>query len=120
MPGHVGTSISANTRRVLQGREDDSLSAGELEGMRNRMLRQGRKPEDVTDEKLQSRVDEQIRRFREEAPVSAAQAAQIMLQAVRDERWRVILGEDSKRLDERVRADPEGAYDQEQMGGWRP
>jgi hypothetical protein len=49
--------------------------------------------------------------FRDGAPVNAAQAATIILDGVRAGRWRILVGEDAKALDERVRADPEGAYD---------
>jgi hypothetical protein len=48
--------------------------------------------------------------FRDNAPVSAAEAATMMLDAVRDGRWRVLLGDDARALDEAVRADPEGIY----------
>ena len=49
--------------------------------------------------------------FRDKAPVSAAQAATIILDGVRAGTWRILIGQDAKRLDERVRAKPEAAYD---------
>ncbi|MCY4276608.1 MAG: SDR family NAD(P)-dependent oxidoreductase [Gammaproteobacteria bacterium] len=48
--------------------------------------------------------------FEQTAPTSAAQAAEVILEGVRQEQWRILIGEDAKRLDEMVRADPEGAY----------
>jgi hypothetical protein len=49
--------------------------------------------------------------FRDNAPVSAAQAATVILDGVRAGEWRILVGEDAKALDEAVRADPHGAYD---------
>ena len=49
--------------------------------------------------------------FRDNAPVSSAQAATIILDGVRNDEWRILVGADAKALDERVRADPESAYD---------
>ena len=54
--------------------------------------------------------------FRDNAPMSAAQAAAVILQGVRDERWRILVGDDAVALDERVRADPEHAYDTMLLG----
>ena len=48
--------------------------------------------------------------FEQFAPTTAAQAAEIILDGVREERWRILVGEDAKRLDEMVREDAEGAY----------
>jgi hypothetical protein len=48
--------------------------------------------------------------------VTAGEAATIILDAVKAERWRVLVGEDAHKLDERVRADPERAYDPDFSG----
>ena len=48
--------------------------------------------------------------FESLAPTSSAEAAQIILDGVRAERWRILVGDDAKRLDQMVREDPEGAY----------
>ena len=44
-------------------------------------------------------------------PTTAAQAAKIILDGVKAERWRILVGDDAHRLDERVREKPEAAYD---------
>ena len=51
--------------------------------------------------------------FRDKAPVSAAEAATIILDGVRSGAWRILIGEDAKKIDSAVRAKPEGAYDAE-------
>jgi hypothetical protein len=71
------------------------------------------------------RVVERERRFRDEAPTSAAEAATIILDGVKADRWRILVGEDAHRLDERVRQSPERAYDVDffesfaRESGWR-
>jgi hypothetical protein len=49
--------------------------------------------------------------FRDKAPLSAAQAATIILDGVRSGTWRILVGEDATRIDATVRAKPEAACD---------
>ena len=49
--------------------------------------------------------------FRDKAPVTAAEAAAVILDGVRSGAWRILIGEDAKLIDARVRAKPEAAYD---------
>ncbi|HTN78494.1 MAG TPA: hypothetical protein VMK16_02375, partial [Acidimicrobiales bacterium] len=49
--------------------------------------------------------------FKTMAPVSAAQAATVILDAVKAGKWRILIGDDAHRLDEVVRSNPEGIYD---------
>ena len=49
--------------------------------------------------------------FRDKAPLSAAQAATIILEGVRSGTWRILVGQDAAMIDERIRANPEAAYD---------
>ena len=48
--------------------------------------------------------------FRDNAPMTAAQAATVILDGVRKNEWRILVGEDAKQLDEAVRKDPWAAY----------
>ena len=48
-------------------------------------------------------------------PTTAGEAAAMMLQGVRDERWRVLLGDDAQVLDRLVRENPEEAYEESFM-----
>ena len=57
-----------------------------------------------------SQLDERRRTFRDEAPTTAAAAAKIILDGVKAERWRILVGDDAHKLDERVRQTPEKAY----------
>jgi NAD(P)-dependent dehydrogenase (short-subunit alcohol dehydrogenase family) len=113
MPGHIGTSIMSNSRKVQSGTDSDRLTDAEVALMRTRLAMGGMDTADMSDEQLQAFAAEQARSFREEAPTSAAQAATIILDGVKAGRWRILVGDDAHRLDERVRATPEQAYDRE-------
>jgi NAD(P)-dependent dehydrogenase (short-subunit alcohol dehydrogenase family) len=109
MPGHIGTSIASNTRKVLAHNDSDEMSKEELERARARFAAAGDK--NVTDAMIQGLVAEGARRFLEDAPMTAAAAAKVILDGVKADRWRILVGEDAHRMDEMVRADPEHAYE---------
>jgi hypothetical protein len=111
MPGHIGTSIVANSRKVIAGAEEDALSADELARARQRMARMGMDADSIPDEAIQALVAEQARRFLENAPTTAAEAAKIILDGVKAERWRILVGDDAHKMDQLVRGDPENAYE---------
>jgi NAD(P)-dependent dehydrogenase (short-subunit alcohol dehydrogenase family) len=111
MPGHIGTSIVANSRKVLSGNDADELSPADLERARERIGRMGVDLAALTDQAIQAMVAEQHRRFLEEAPMTAAAAATVILDGVRAERWRILVGDDAHGMDARVRANPEQAYE---------
>ena len=56
-------------------------------------------------------VADRERRFTAEAPTSAAQTATIILDGVKADRWRILVGPDAQIIDRKVRGDPERAYD---------
>ncbi len=125
MPGHIGTSIVANSRKIQSGNESDALTATEVAQIRARMVAAGRDVSGLSDEEIQTLAAERARRFREEAPTSAGAAATIILDGVKADRWRILVGEDAQRLDELVRQSPERAYDDDffesfaKEAGWR-
>jgi hypothetical protein len=125
MPGHIGTSIISNSRKIQNGTESDQLSAADILATRARLNGIGTDTTAMTDEDIQNIALERARSFRDEAPTSAAAAAKIILDGVKAERWRILVGNDAERLDERVRQTPERAYDAQfyqsfaQEVGWR-
>jgi len=56
-------------------------------------------------------ITERAANFRNSAPMTADEAATVILDGVRSRRWRILVGEDAHILDIEVRADPEAAYD---------
>src|SRR4051812_49931621 len=110
MPGHIGTSIVSNSRRIQTGIESDELSANELKSARVRLTGMGIDTALMSDDDIQKIAQERARSFRDDAPTTAAQAAKIILDGVKAERWRILVGDDAHTLDERVRQTPEQAY----------
>lgn len=111
MPGHVGTPIVANSAKVLSGRHGEEPNAADIALARARVARQGRDPDQFTDAEILAMAAEQQRRFAEDAPTTAAQAAKIILEGVRAERWRILVGEDAHVMDRLTREDPEAVYE---------
>jgi NAD(P)-dependent dehydrogenase (short-subunit alcohol dehydrogenase family) len=113
MPGHIGTSILSNTRKVQSGSESDRLNPTEIIQARQRLNGMGVDTAVMSDEEIQQIALDRARTFRDEAPTTAAAAAAIILDGVKAERWRILVGADAHRLDQRVRETPERAYDAE-------
>ncbi|HEX7564360.1 MAG TPA: SDR family NAD(P)-dependent oxidoreductase, partial [Bradyrhizobium sp.] len=113
MPGHIGTSIVSNSRKVQSGTDSDRLNDNEIALIRARLAASGTDTSTMSDEDVQAGAAERARNFRDEAPTTAAAAAKIILDGVKAERWRILVGADAHRLDERVRETPERAYDAE-------
>ena len=53
----------------------------------------------------------QARRFLEDAPMTAGEAAKVILDGVKADRWRILVGEDAQVTDRLVRETPEEAYE---------
>jgi hypothetical protein len=106
MPGHIGTEIVANSRKILSG---DGI---DVEGVRKALKAQGHDLSAMSDEQVRAMVRAQADGFRDNAPTSAAQAAKIILDGVKADRWRILVGKDAEFLDRQVRARPEDAYSQ--------
>lgn len=83
MPGHIATKIIANSARMLR----DEPTPEEAEFMMA-----------VAEE------------FEARAPMTAEEAARIIIEAVLAGEWRILVGDDAHELDRRVREDAEGAY----------
>lgn len=109
MPGHIGTSIASNTRKVLAG--DRPLDERELAQARRRIAGMGLDPSKISDEDIAKLIADNARRFLEDAPMTAAAAATVILDGVKAGRWRILVGDDAHALDAAVRANPEKAYE---------
>jgi NAD(P)-dependent dehydrogenase (short-subunit alcohol dehydrogenase family) len=112
MPGHIGTSIVINSGKA-HGHEPESMDADELARVRRQLAGRGLPVDTVSDEDLRKGIKMLGEAFRDAAPTTAAQAATIILEGVRQNRWRILVGHDAEVLDAEVRADPEGAYEPE-------
>jgi len=115
MPGHVGTDIVANSLRA-HGKDPRQLSDAQVEemippGPREGLIKAGALPADASADDLRQFLIRAGNDFRDKAPVSAAQAATIILDGVRAGAWRILVGRDAAMIDAAVRAKPEAAYD---------
>ncbi len=110
MPGHIGTDIAINSRKLHGGSEPEALTATELEELRTDFTRRGMDGAQLTDDQIREMVKMMGEGFRDNAPMSAAEAATVILDGVRKGEWRILVGQDAIALDEAVRADPWSAY----------
>jgi NAD(P)-dependent dehydrogenase (short-subunit alcohol dehydrogenase family) len=111
MPGHVGTSIIVNSSRVLGKPTALEMGARDVAQVRERMKRRGLPVEQMDDDQVRGMMHQLSINFRDQAPTTAAQAATIILDGVRRDAWRILVGDDAKALDRLVRKDPETAYE---------
>ncbi|HEX4863842.1 MAG TPA: SDR family NAD(P)-dependent oxidoreductase [Acidimicrobiales bacterium] len=116
MPGHIGTDIVANSRRYFGRPEPDALTESDLEETRKVLSRRGIAAGQFTSDQLRDLVKMLEEGFRDGAPLDAAGAAHVILDGVLAGKWRILVGDDAHRLDESVRADPEGAYEHQGVG----
>jgi NAD(P)-dependent dehydrogenase (short-subunit alcohol dehydrogenase family) len=110
MPGHIGTSIAINSF-TAHGRNPKDMTAEQLSGERVRLARMGFPVDDASDEDVRAGLIMLTEQFRDSAPLTAAQAATIILGGVRRGEWRIIVGEDARVFDIAIREDPVSAYD---------
>ena len=110
MPGYIGTDMVRNTRRVHDRAEPGAFDTERAREIRSASAHRGIPADDMTDEQLLQKMEARAEVAREAAPTTAEQAAAIILDGVRAGRWRILVGDDAKQLDEAVRADPEAAY----------
>ena len=101
MPGHIGTSIVMNTAAVLGKPDALHMSATDVAAARDLIARRGIPVDTMSDDDIRTAMHQLAIAFRDNAPVTAAQAATIILDGVRTDRWRILVGES-----------PETAYDQ--------
>jgi NAD(P)-dependent dehydrogenase (short-subunit alcohol dehydrogenase family) len=108
MPGHIGTEIVHNSRKILTGSENVS----DVAAARKMLSSMGLNASSLSDEQVRQMMEAQADAFRDNAPTTAAQAAKIILDGVKAEKWRILVGPDAEFLDAEVRANPEAAYSQ--------
>jgi NAD(P)-dependent dehydrogenase (short-subunit alcohol dehydrogenase family) len=110
MPGHIGTSIISNSARIL-GRDPKEMSDAQIEEARESIQRLGFDVSGNTRDEIRQMLVLRADMFRDQAPMSASEAAKVILDGVREERWRILVGEDAHVLDRMVREAPEEAYE---------
>jgi NAD(P)-dependent dehydrogenase (short-subunit alcohol dehydrogenase family) len=108
-------SDEADSRRAQGLPEPEVMSHAQLEelippGARAGLIQAGLLTKDASAEDLRQLLLRIETGFRDKAPLSASDAATIILDGLRSGAWRILVGQDAKRLDTAVRAKPDDAY----------
>ena len=115
MPGHIGTSIAINSGKVLGKPEALDMTTDDIKAIREKMMNTGGPMSEVimnlSDDQIREFIHQRGIEFRDKAPMTASEAAKVILDGVKAKQWRILVGEDAHRLDERVRANPVNAYE---------
>ncbi|MDG2019336.1 MAG: SDR family NAD(P)-dependent oxidoreductase [SAR86 cluster bacterium] len=112
MPGHIGTSIAINTGKILNANSTGTVerSDEEMQKVKDNMIKLGAPVHNQSLDQIREIIKERANSFKEDAPMTAAQAATVILDGVKENKWRILVGEDAKALDKWVRESPEDAY----------
>ena len=121
MPGHVGTDIVANSLRARGQWPPEQMSDTQVKELippdaQAGLIKAGVLAEGASADDLRGFLVRMATDFRDKAPLSAAGAATVILDGVRSGAWRILVGEDAKKLDAAVREHPETAYDYAELG----
>ncbi|MFU7527214.1 SDR family NAD(P)-dependent oxidoreductase [Qipengyuania sp. ASV99] len=103
MPGHIGTDIAGNSMRIQGGVEKELKFILESQGV---------DPASLSEDQI---IELANSGFRDNAPMSSAEAAKVILDGVQAGQWRILVGKDAEALDQAVRERPEQAYTQSFM-----
>lgn len=117
MPGHIGTDIAINSGKILGQPDPMDMTDAQLEETRTLWKRMGADVDSLSSDDLRAAIKQRGEDFRDNAPMTAAEAATVILDGVKQERWRILVGEDAKNLDRRVRESPETAYEMDFFEG---
>src|ERR1700681_2358135 len=126
MPGQIGTGFRINSLKVQTSNDSDELDARQIAQARARLTSMGKDASALSDEEIKAMLAERARRFLLDAPTSAAEAATIILEGVKADRWRILVGSDAHLMDRMVRDDPDHAYEEQFIArfaaaaGWHP
>ena len=110
MPGHIGTSIAINARKVHNITPALEMSADEVAEVRRSWSQLDEAAGQLGDDDVRQLLHVQGEAFRDNAPTTASQAAEIILEGVKARQWRILVGADAQSLDAMVRQEPENAY----------
>lgn len=110
MPGHIGTSIAINARKVHDLVLPANMSAEEIAEVRKLWARLDEKAGQLDDATVVQMLELQGQHFRDNAPTTAAEAATIILDGMRSKQWRILVGDDAVGMDAMVREEPQKAY----------
>ena len=110
MPGHVGTQIGVKTSKLFGFPEPEKMSDEYVDMVRGNLERRGVAVAHLDNDGIRRMLAQQRSDWIEKAPLTPAQAAAIILDGVRRNEWRILVGEDAHNLDRMTREDPRQLY----------
>lgn len=108
-PGAVGSDIAVNTTRILGHKRPKDMSDEEIGQARGEWEKRGYGNPGMSNDQIRDAVEDNIVNFARHG-LTPAQGAEIILQGVKDEKWRIFVGKDAEALDRAVRKYPLEAY----------
>jgi NAD(P)-dependent dehydrogenase (short-subunit alcohol dehydrogenase family) len=111
MPGHVGTAIVANGVRSHDVTHTGTMTASDVVQARRRLTQLRIPHAELNDDQVRELIMKLSDYYRDNAPLTAAQAATIILDGVRGGHWRILVGDDAQHIDRLAREHPDELYD---------
>lgn len=109
MPGHIGTQIARNSM-IAAGYDPKNMSDDAVAQLRQQIEASGIDLGGASDEDIRNLMQMRAELFETAAPTTAGAAATVMLDAVKSNTWRVLIGDDAAALDDALRARPTEVY----------
>jgi hypothetical protein len=113
MPGYIGIFIVINIGKIINMNSSGASAERtdeEMQKVKENMIKLGAPVHNQSLDQIREIIKERANSFKEEAPMTAGEAATVILDGVKENKWRILVGEDAKALDEWVRKSPEDAY----------
>lgn len=118
MPGAVGTEIVSNSTQILGQRQPKDWNDEDIRKARKRWDMSGVDHSGMDDVQVRAATVKEIQDV-QALGMSPADAASIILEGVRNDAWRILVGKDTEALDVLVRESPNAAYDPDFVERWR-
>ncbi|MEM8769689.1 MAG: SDR family NAD(P)-dependent oxidoreductase [Pseudomonadota bacterium] len=119
LPGTIGTGIMSNSLAVLGHNQPTDWTTEEVAAARRRWDIAGSIDHSTMDDDAVRAAGVREIEAMSGAGISAEEAAEIILDGVRNDRWRILVGPDVESLDACVNEAPEAAYDPDFVLRWR-
>lgn len=119
LPGTIGTGIMRNSLAVLGHNQPADWTAEEVAAARRRWDIAGSIDHSAMDDDAVRVAGEREIEAMSGAGITAEAAAEIILDGVKADRWRILVGPDVETLDACVNEDPEAAYEPDFLLRWR-
>ena len=109
MPGYVGSEIAVNTGRIMGHPKPEDLTDEQIDRLRKRWEMEGIDDQGMDNDQIRKTLQQRQDDY-SSGGLTPAQGADLMLQGVRNEEWRIFVGKDVEAFDRAVRKYPLETY----------